>query len=144
MVQDAGSILGKGSAPLQGFIKLNKLDPEYWMTTAFWQDWPLNLRNGRKNCRVNVNGPPLGIGAELSWHNGGTVSTEGHAYLRSLVKELKKEQIRDMFVEAKVGQFVIPGRDKSFDANHWTDVFMEKLERDIINGDLCGKSLDDR
>lgn len=114
MIQDVGSTFGRGWAPLKGDIRLNKVDLEKWVSVPLWSDL--------EKCEVNFNGVP-----NASVRNEQKVSEEARQFVAELFRQLKPEQIRDLFKAAQIDKL------GSASVEDWAQGFERKLERDLFS-----------
>ncbi len=121
LVQDAGSNFGNGWAPMQGDIRLNKLDLNKWSRLSVWKDM--------RKCIVNVNGAP-----NASFKDAWQVSESGRQFLAKLMAELSREQITQLFTAARISMTVKPDANGiGLSIKDWVDAFMDKMNREIID-----------
>lgn len=114
MIQDVGSTFGRGWAPLQGDLRLNKVNLDKWISLPLWY----NL----KKCEVDFNGVP-----NASVRNKHKVSEEARQFMAELFRRLKPEQIRDLFKAARIDKLGMG------DIEQWAQGFEAKVERDLFS-----------
>jgi hypothetical protein len=120
LVQDAGSNFGNGWAPLQGDVRLNKLDLNKWSKLSVWKDM--------RKCIVKVQGAP-----NASFKDSWQVSESGRQFLAKLMAELSREQITQLFSAARIGMTVSPDSSgNGLSVKDWVDAFIEKMRLEII------------
>ncbi len=113
MVQDVGSSFGNGWSPLEGNLRLNKLDMKKWKQLDTWED--------RDQCIVNVHAAPNGTLFDQP------ISEKGRLFLANLMQKLTRQQISDLFRAARIDLSQSGGNTEQ-----WVDAFMKKMERDIL------------
>ena len=118
MIHDVGSTFGRGWAPLQGDIRLSKVDLDKWVALPLW--------NNIKTCEVNFNGVP-----NASLRNSQKVSEEARQFVADLFSKLTPMQIRDLFKAAQIEKL------GAGSVEQWAQGFETKMQRDLFSK-RCG------
>lgn len=115
MVQDVGGTFGP-----------DKLNVNRWRAYPVWAD--------RASCRVSMRALPYGGSSFPDVR----ISEEGRAFLARRLETLSREQVRALFMGAKIELFA--SKDAaSRDVERWVDAFMQKVDA-IVRRPPCPAS----
>jgi hypothetical protein len=101
-----------------------KIDFNSWSNYRLWKD--------EAHCVADIAASGMKGDGGRGGLNHPIISEEGRVFLANLMRQLDRDQIIDMFAVAGVDR-----KDSKHSAEQWADLFIEKMNREIINRAPC-------